>query len=40
MLDCSRDGPEELEEHSMVVYKVGRQNLHCLYFNIYFPIVQ
>lgn len=33
MLDCSRDGPEELEEHSMVAYKVIDQ-LYCLYPDI------
>lgn len=36
MLDCSRDGPEELEEHSMVAYKVADQDLYCPYPNFFF----
>lgn len=39
MLDCSGDGPEELEEHSMVAYKVINQDytVHTLtfYFLLY-----
>lgn len=40
MLDCSGDGPGELEEHSMVAYKVVKENLRCPYPNIYFPNIQ
>ncbi|OXB65595.1 hypothetical protein ASZ78_015055 [Callipepla squamata] len=40
MLECPRDGPEELEEHSMVAYEVVKKNLRCPYPNTYFPNVQ
>ncbi|OXB81622.1 UNVERIFIED_CONTAM: hypothetical protein H355_008784 [Colinus virginianus] len=39
MLECPRDGPEELEEHSMVAYEVVKENLRCPYPNTYFPNV-
>lgn len=38
MLDCSRDGPEELEEHSMVAYKVVDQDYIVHILTFYFPL--